>query len=78
MLAGASEVSIVLESGEGNTARLAIQVDSLAGERAPDPSVSDRFDRIITGLARQLRSPLDQDAPTGRYSVTIAIVGRGA
>jgi hypothetical protein len=32
-----------------------------------------RFERIITGLARQLRSHLDYDGAIGRYQVAIAI-----
>jgi len=32
-----------------------------------------RFERIVTGLARQLRSHLDYDGEAGRYQVEIAI-----
>jgi hypothetical protein len=32
-----------------------------------------RFERIVTGLARQLRSHLEYDGATGRYQVEIAI-----
>jgi len=32
-----------------------------------------RFERIVTGLARQLRSHLDYDGAAGRYQVEIAI-----
>jgi two-component sensor histidine kinase len=76
MLSGARQVSIVLESVDATKARLAIEVDSLAGEPDVDPRLSDRFDRIITGLARQLRSTLERDPERGRYSVTIGITAR--
>jgi len=76
MLCGASLVSIVLEPEEAGSARLSIAVDSLAGGAARDAALSDRFERIITGLARQLRSRLDRDPGLGRYSVAIAIVDR--
>ncbi len=76
MLCGANLVSIVLESDEPGCARLAIEVDSLAGKGPRDPTLSDRFDRIITGLARQLRSTLDHQPERGRYALRIAVVDR--
>jgi two-component system, sensor histidine kinase PdtaS len=74
MLCGAALVTVVLEKDEPGCARLSIDVDSLAGDGARDEALSDRFERIITGLARQLRSTLDRDAQRGRYSVRIAVV----
>ena len=74
MLCGAGQVSIVVENGEAAGAGLSIEVDSLAGDGARDEAISDRFDRIITGLARQLRTTLDRDPERGRYSVRIAVI----
>ena len=77
MLSGADLVSIMLEGAAAGTARLSIDVDSLADGGERDPALSERFERIITGLARQLRSALERDPERGRYSVTIAVVDRG-
>jgi hypothetical protein len=33
----------------------------------------DRFERIVLGLSRQLRSPLEHDDETGRYRIALAI-----
>ena len=74
MLSGAGQVSIVADDGELGSARLAIEVDSLAGDGARDEALSDRFERIITGLARQLRSALEREAGRGRYAVRIAVL----
>jgi two-component sensor histidine kinase len=74
MLCGASLVSIVLDSDEPGFARLSIEVDSLAGEPDCDEALADRFDRIVTGLARQLRSTLEREPGRGLYSLRIAIV----
>ncbi len=74
MLCGASLVSIVLEAKEENLARLTIEVDSLTGPVECDAAITERFERIITGLARQLRSPLEHDPERGRYSVTLAVI----
>ena len=78
MLCGAAAVSIVLEPDKPGSARLSIEVDSLAGEIDCDESLLDRFDRIITGLARQLRSSLDRDPERGCYSVAISVVDQQA
>jgi two-component sensor histidine kinase len=77
MLSGADLVSIMLEENGPGGARLSIEVDSLAGSEERDPALSERFERIITGLARQLRSALERDPETGRYSVKIVVEDRG-
>ncbi len=74
MLCGAGLVSIVLEALPDNMARLTIEVDSLSGAADCGPELIERFERIITGLARQLRSTLDHDPDRGRYSVTLAVM----
>lgn len=77
MLCGAGLISIILDDKGAGQARLAVEVDSLAGETVADGALADRFDRIITGLARQLRSTLDRDPARGRYAVDFAVVDQG-
>lgn len=74
MLCGAGLVSIALDADAPGFARLTIEVDALAGAIDCDEALEERFDRIVTGLARQLRSTLDRDPQRGLYSVRIAIV----
>jgi len=74
MLCGATMVSVSLDRDEPASALLTIEIDSLAGGIECDRALTERFDRIITGLARQLRSRLDHDPDVGRYAVRIAIV----
>ena len=74
MLCGAELVSVVIEPGAPGTARLSIESAVLAEPVECVEPLADRFDRIITGLARQLRSALDRDAARGRYSVLIGII----
>jgi len=76
MFCGASWVAITLEADGPGFAALAIESDSLAGEISCDPKLFERFDRIITGLSRQLRSTLDRVPEQGRYSVRISVVDR--
>jgi HAMP domain-containing protein len=74
MLCGANQVSIVLDTKAPGVAGLAIEVDSLAGSPECDAAVAERFERIVVGLARQLRSTLERDPDRGRYSLQIAII----
>jgi two-component sensor histidine kinase len=76
MMCGAGDVSIVLEAEEPGAARLSIQADSLAGSAECDPALGERFERIVVGLARQLRSALDRDPDEGRYALRIAVIER--
>ena len=61
MLCGAGLVSVALEADGPGGARLSVEVDALAGAIDCDEALADRFERIVTGLARQLRSALDRD-----------------
>lgn len=72
MLCGSSMVSVVIEPEGANSARLSIEVDALSRTVECDEALADRFERIVTGLARQLRSALERDPARGRYSVLLA------
>ena len=74
MLRGAGLVSIALDGDGPGSARLSIEVDALAGRADGDAAFEERFERIVTGLARQLRSTLDHDPERGLYALSIAVV----
>ena len=74
MLCGATQVSVALDEAEAGSARLSVEVDAPAETANVDEALADRFDRIVTGLARQLRSTLDCDPDRGRYALRIAVV----
>lgn len=73
MLSGAEAVWIALEPEGPGRARLSIEIEGLDGTEA-NP-FAERFDRIVTGLARQLRSALDRDPGRNRYSLLVGILG---
>jgi two-component sensor histidine kinase len=77
MLCGASSVTISLTGdGRQGTAAMAIESESLM-EGVPCPQdLNDRFERIVTGLSRQLRTSIDRDREAGRYSLDIAVVDK--
>ncbi len=66
-------VLISLEAtDQPNRAKLRIETVGLpAGAIEAYPAI-DRFERVVTGIARQFRSPLSQDRETGRFEIEIA------
>lgn len=78
MFCDARAVTIALtgedETGGKNTARLSIQSDALKKDVPCEEMLADRFDRIVTGLSRQLRSTIDRDEEKGRYALDIAVL----
>lgn len=75
-------VALRLDGG-GQGQRAPVGVDSMAELSVtseallPGPDMErlleERFGRVLTGLSRQLRSPLDYDAAGGRYTMRIAV-----
>jgi two-component sensor histidine kinase len=78
MLCGAPSVSIALSGdGEGATvATLMVETESLRAEVECERSLSERFERIVLGLSRQLRTTIDRNTEEGRYCLDIAVVAR--
>ena len=76
MFCDASAVTISLVAAKGAAAQLTIESDALRGETACDEKLFERFDRIVTGLSRQLRSTIERNTDAGRYSLEIAVIDR--
>jgi two-component sensor histidine kinase len=75
MFCGATVLTVQLAgAGRADAARLNVESDTLKAEAGCDPILTDRFERIVTGLSRQLRSSVERDSETGRYSLDIAVV----
>ncbi|MEA3064419.1 MAG: two-component system, sensor histidine kinase PdtaS [Sphingomonadales bacterium] len=77
MLCGAASVSIALTGdGAAEFAQLTIEADSLRAGAGCDSTLTERFERIVTGLCRQLRSTLHREPEVGRYTLAIAVVDK--
>lgn len=50
---------------------LTVASAALTGRLITDP-LHDRFDRVLTGLSRQLRAPLERDEEIGTYAIAIS------
>ncbi len=59
---------------EGKTARLSIVSDALSDRHCSGKPGHELFDRVVTGLSRQLRAPLEKDSAKGRYEIRIALL----
>lgn len=68
-------VLISLEAGEGpGRATLRIETVGMADRALDDFPGSLRFNRVVTGLARQFRAPLTQDLEAGSFEIQISIL----
>ena len=77
MFCGAQNVTISLTAtARPEAAALVIESESLRADIPCDEKLADRFERIVTGLSRQLRSAITRDQDIGRYALDIAVVDR--
>ncbi|WP_419827927.1 sensor histidine kinase [Sphingomonas sp.] len=75
MRAAGAVVTIALHAEqEGQRARLSVTSSALRQDAAPVDEVFERGERIVTGLARQLRSPLDRDDERGAVTIVFPIL----
>jgi two-component system, sensor histidine kinase PdtaS len=77
MFCDAASVSISVVGGETGFAELSVESESLLADHDCDVALFERFDRIVTGLSRQLRSSIDRDGKDGRYSIPFAVIQKG-
>lgn len=67
-------VALTLVPGDTpDRAMLSIAAPGLSADACVHHPSRGRFERIVTGLSRQLRSQLDYDAVAGRYLIGIAV-----
>jgi two-component sensor histidine kinase len=77
MFCDAPGVAISLSEGaKPGTAALVVESESLREGASCEESLTDRFERIVTGLSRQLRSAIERDREAGRYALDISVVER--
>jgi len=67
----------VLRQPEPDRACLVVGSAALVDGSALSALVAGRYGRILEGLSRQLRSPLERDGPAGSYKVCFPIVPDG-
>ena len=70
----AMRISVQLE--EGRLDRAILHIVSPALRRSPEITgrLEERYGRVLTGLSRQLRAPLEHDPETGDYAIAIMVL----
>jgi HAMP domain-containing protein len=77
MFCGAQNVAISMTGAQKpGAAALVIESESLRADIPCDENLADRFERIVTGLSRQLRSAIVRDQEIGRYALDVAVVDK--
>jgi hypothetical protein len=70
-----SPVGIMLRrsDADGPMAELSVTSEALRPSPQVDQLIAERFGRVLTGLARQLRATLSHDPVEGRYAIAITV-----
>lgn len=75
MFCRAPSVRIALNGDGPGSAILSVESDNLKATHSCEPALFERFDRIVTGLSRQLRSSINKEQ-SGRYSLAISVIDK--
>ena len=68
---GSMRIAVRQDDERPDRARLAIQSGGLRGSDKAEILLAERYGRVLTGLSRQLRAPLDHDSAVGSYAITL-------
>ncbi|MCI4589885.1 sensor histidine kinase [Sphingobium sp. BYY-5] len=71
---GKMRISAHLQPGSHNRALLHILSPGLCASPDVTGHLEDRYGRVLTGLSRQLRAPLDYDGEAGSFAIAVAIL----
>ncbi|MDX3911461.1 MAG: sensor histidine kinase [Sphingobium sp.] len=67
-------ISVQPREDEPNRAQLRVESEALRTTPSLQSKLEGRFDRVLTGLSRQLRSPLKRDEEEGVFCIDIAVL----
>lgn len=70
----AMRISVHLEPNSEDRALLHISSPALTGSPEMSARIEERYGRVLTGLSRQLRAPLDHDPESGDYAIAITVI----
>ncbi|WP_176592870.1 sensor histidine kinase [Sphingobium sp. EM0848] len=70
----AMRISVQLEDEREDRAVLHITSPALRGSPEMTERLEERYGRVLTGLSRQLRAPLEHDPENGDYAIAITVL----
>lgn len=71
---GNMRISVQRDGGRDDRALLAMHSAGLQASDEKSQLLTERYGRVLTGLSRQLRAPLDYDGDRGRYAIAITVI----
>jgi two-component sensor histidine kinase len=71
---GTMRISVHQDEVRPDRALLVMQSSGLMTSEEMTSRLGERYGRVLTGLSRQLRSPLDHDGDAGRYAIAITVI----
>jgi two-component sensor histidine kinase len=71
---GGMRISVQQQADAENRAVLEVRSAGLSESEAMTDLLDDRYRRVLTGLSRQLRAPLEQDGESGSFAIAITII----
>lgn len=71
---GSMRISVQAQPDQLNRAMLNIQSEGLRESAEMSAFLDERYGRVLTGLSRQLRAPLEHDAQSGGYAISITVI----
>lgn len=71
-------ITVAMREDRPGYARLIVQSEALRDGPEIQHLLDHRFGRVLTGLSRQLREPMDRDEETGRYCVSFPVIDDGS
>lgn len=70
----AIRISVHMVPGRNDRALLHISSPALQSSPEMGVRIEERYGRVLTGLSRQLRAPLDHDPEAGDYAIAITVI----
>lgn len=67
-------ISVQLEPDRADRALLTVRSSGLKSSDNMASYLDERYGRVLTGLSRQLRAPLDYDGEAGSYAIAITVI----
>ncbi|WP_443018171.1 sensor histidine kinase [Sphingobium sp. TCM1] len=71
---GRMHISVQLQPGSADRGLLHIHSPALRASEDLAGHMEDRYGRVLTGLSRQLRAPLEQDGDAGSFAIAINVL----
>jgi len=67
-------ISLVRDGGQSNRAHFRLAAPVFKEDHSKEEQTVKLYERVLVGLARQLRTPLEHDVSTGSYQISVPIL----